>query len=49
MSHHGAQGEDLVPCQSAGGEHVQGYIRFGIAKESLLGTPTIMEQNHTFG
>ena len=49
MSHHSTKGEDLIPCEASGGEHIQGCIRFGIAKEGLLGTPTIVELNDTLG
>jgi hypothetical protein len=45
MSYHGANGEDLVACQPPGGNHIETAIVFGIAKDDLLATATIMKQN----
>ena len=49
VSHDSAKGEDLIPCEASGGEHIKGCICFGIAKDGLLGTPTIVELNDTLG
>ena len=49
MSHHGAKGEDLIPCEASGEEHIQGCVGFRIAEDGLLGTPAIVELNDTLG
>ena len=48
VSHHGAKGEDLVSCQTPGGEGIKGNTSLGFPKDRLLGTAPIMEQNHAF-
>ncbi|MFH1951514.1 MAG: hypothetical protein ABIL06_07850, partial [Pseudomonadota bacterium] len=47
VSHHSAEGEDLVSCQASRGQRIKGGIRLGVPKDRLLGTTSIMEQNHT--
>ena len=48
MSHHSAQGEELAPGQAPGGKCIEGAIRIGISNDRLLGTASIVKQNHAF-
>ena len=49
MSHHCAQGEDLIPPETPGGEYIEGCIGFGIAGDGLRGPPAIVKLNDTLG
>ena len=46
MGHHGTQGEYLVSRKAPCRNHVKGGIRFCVAEDGFLRTPTIVEQNH---
>ena len=46
VSHHSAEGEDLIPSQAPGGERTKSRICLGLSKNRFLGATAIVEQNH---
>jgi len=48
VGHHGAQGVELVAFQSAGWNHAESGILFGIAQHGLLGAASVVELDDGF-